>query len=245
MNESKKRGKEAEKITSLIESNKKNKELMNQNLDKIDSFVKKADSINIDQDFKVCFEMKSSKNQKESNIFNEKYESMKKVNEENEILANLLQKKRFGSNLDRIIKQTDNNYLTQETEELNHENSMNKIEIQALNEDDPWVYPNLIVRIKDKDLKNGEFFNKKAKIIHIIDEFVAEIEVIDNNAKMKIDQLLLEPVIPAINSNILILCGENRWKKGKLLEINLKEKFVTVEYNNKQFYIEIKGICKI
>jgi len=243
--EAKKREKESEKITTMIDSNKIKKDQINPINDKKDLITKKADAINLDQEFKFCFEMKSNKQNREGNIFNDKKESNINENQENEVLSNLLQKKRFASNLDRLFKQSDKEFQTQEIEEYNQDNFVNKIEIQSLNEDDPWVHPNLIVRIKDKELKNGEYFNKKAKIIQIIDEFVAELEVLDNKAKIKIDQLLLEAVIPAINSSVIILCGDHKWEKGKLIEINLKEKYVIVEKDNQQLYIAINGICKI
>jgi hypothetical protein len=229
----------------MIDSNKNKKEQINPINDKKDLITKKADAINLDQEFKFSFEMKSNKQNKEGNIFNEKKDSKMNENQENEVLVNLLQKKRIGSNLDRLFKHSDKEFQTQEIEEYNQNNLVIKIEIQNLNEDYPWVHPNLIVRIKDKELKNGEYFNKKAKIIQIIDEFVAELEVLDNKAKIKIDQLLLEAVIPAINSSVIILCGDHKWEKGKLIEINLKEKYVIVEKDNQQLYIAINGICKI
>ena len=92
---------------------------------------------------------------------------------------------------------------------------------------------------------NIKYFNKKAKIINVIDKFLAEIELIDNKNKIRIDQLLIEPIIPAINSNVIILCGTHKWKIGKLTELNIKNKYVKVEINENINYISIRGICKI
>jgi hypothetical protein len=57
-----------------------------------------------------------------------------------------------------------------------------------------WIAEGIIVKIKDKNLP--KYYDKKAKIIKVVSEFVAQIEVLDNNAKMEIDQEFLETVIP-------------------------------------------------
>ena len=159
-------------------------------------------------------------------------------------MTNLLQKKKIGSNLDRLCKKSEKE-SEKEEQLIFSEIKTQKFEIEEINDDEQWIHENLIVKIKDNTLKNGEYFNKKAKIINVIDKFLAEIELIDNKNKIRIDQLLIEPIIPAINSNVIILCGTHKWKIGKLTELNIKNKYVKVEINENINYISIRGICKI
>lgn len=66
--------------------------------------------------------------------------------------------------------------------------------------DFPWVLVGLIVKIKDKELENGKFFNKKGIIISVTDEYVALVQTIDSKEMVKIDQKYLETVIPVFFS---------------------------------------------
>ena len=82
-------------------------------------------------------------------------------------------------------------------------------------------------------------------ILHLINEYLAEIELLENKNKIRIDQQMLEPIIPAINSNVVILCGIYKGKIGKLTELNIKSKYAKVDINEKTHYISLGGICKI
>jgi len=63
-------------------------------------------------------------------------------------------------------------------------------------EDFSWITENIIVKIKDESLPN--YYNQKAKIIKVVEPFLAELEVLNNKTKLQIDQDLLETVIPVI-----------------------------------------------
>ena len=61
-------------------------------------------------------------------------------------------------------------------------------------EDFSWIAENIIVKIKDEALK--KYYNTKAKIIRVVEPFLAEVEVLNTTTKLQIDQDLLETVIP-------------------------------------------------
>ena len=246
--EAKKKKDECDKINNLIQSKKDNDnhEISNSsskrdNID-INKRVPKGENINLEKDFKFIFEIKASKVSKEINIFTDLNNNFKKGEEE--VITNLLQKKRIVSNLDRLFTKSEQD-IAREQELIHQENKTENIDIEQFNVDDPWIEKNYIVRIKDKELKNGEYFNKKAMILHLINEYLAEIELLENKNKIRIDQQMLEPIIPAINSNVVILCGIYKGKIGKLTELNIKSKYAKVDINEKTHYISLGGICKI
>ena len=55
-----------------------------------------------------------------------------------------------------------------------------------------WLLPGLIVKIKDKSL---DFLNKKA-VVRSVEGFAGVVEVIEGGENLKIDQKMLETVIP-------------------------------------------------
>ena len=58
-----------------------------------------------------------------------------------------------------------------------------------------WLLPGLIVKIKDKSL---DFLNKKA-VVRSVEGFAGVVEVIEGGENLKIDQKMLETVIPVSN----------------------------------------------
>ncbi len=71
-----------------------------------------------------------------------------------------------------------------------------EINLVGKNTEFAWLLPNLYVKIKDKNLEEGKVFGKKAKILNIVDNYVAEVGLLENNDVYKIDQKYLETVIP-------------------------------------------------
>lgn len=72
-----------------------------------------------------------------------------------------------------------------------------------------WILPNIFVKIKDKNLEGGKIYGKKGKIRSVFDNYVAEVELLENKDVYKIDQKYLETVIPVKKKTFLI----NKFKK--------------------------------
>ena len=69
-----------------------------------------------------------------------------------------------------------------------------------------------MVKIKDKSLDSGSYYNRKCVIKSIESDYLALVEIIDNGEQIKIDQKFLETVIPVIffllsNKKLFKLCG--------------------------------------
>lgn len=87
------------------------------------------------------------------------------------------------------------------------------------NRRDNWLHPNIIVKVKTKKLGDS-YYNKKAYVKEVIDDFGAIIKLLDTGEKMKIDQTYLETVIPALGRTVLIVNGAYRGELAILSSLN-------------------------
>ena len=85
-----------------------------------------------------------------------------------------------------------------------------------------WRVPNIIVKINAKSL-GDKFYKKKGRIIEVIDDFAALIELNDGSAKIKVDQDDLETVIPNVGRKVIILWGKYSGQEAELVNINTKK----------------------
>jgi len=83
-------------------------------------------------------------------------------------------------------------------------------------EDFSWISENVIVKIKDEALK--KYFNQKAKIVRVVEPFLAEVEILNTTTKLQIDQDLLETVIPQIGNKVKVLKNGPYYGKVAVLE---------------------------
>jgi len=98
-------------------------------------------------------------------------------------------------------------------------NKNGKIEAKPVNdeeEDFSWISENVIVKIKDEALK--KYFNQKAKIVRVVEPFLAEVEILNTTTKLQIDQDLLETVIPQIGNKVKVLKNGPYYGKVAILE---------------------------
>ena len=96
---------------------------------------------------------------------------------------------------------------------------------------DYWLYRDIIVRIINKKLSNGQYYKRKAIVDKVIDKYEAEVEVLESNRKandggdiLRLDQDDLETVIPKeLGEKVRILVGKHRGKKARLLSLNKED----------------------
>jgi DNA/RNA-binding protein KIN17 len=93
---------------------------------------------------------------------------------------------------------------------------------------DYWLYRDIIVRIINKKLSNGQYYKRKAIVDKVIDKYEAEVEVLESSRKandggdiLRLDQDDLETVIPKeLGEKVRILVGKHRGKKARVLSLN-------------------------
>lgn len=131
----------------------------------------------------------------------------------------------------------------------NHEDSEEMEVKDYFDKEEPWINKNLIVRIKDANLSNGDYYDLKAVILRVFDSYLAELKILDLQTVLRIDQEFLQPVLPKVNSAIEILYGIYKGKIGILKEINEYNKTALVDISEDSFdnivNIDLSGICKV
>jgi DNA/RNA-binding protein KIN17 len=265
-NEEIKRNKELSKILSRAneEKNKESKNLnytQNEDLcpeknlsdskdDKIESLVDHEKLKNISIQLKINKSEEIMKKPISGNIF-EQPEFLCKKRNKDEI---------FGMQQENVSTKVsiNNQFNSKEKDNLVMENTKNLLKLKepkSLQEEIdlvniPWIQKKLIVRIKDKDLP---YYNQKAKVETLIDDFVAEVKILNSpDIKIKIDQAYLEPVIPSAgkDSKVMIIFGEFKNILGIIEKIYVEEKhaYVILEDKNKledrKIKLNLKQFCK-
>lgn len=86
--------------------------------------------------------------------------------------------------------------------------------------EDIWIHPGLIVIIKDNDIQNGVLYNKKAKILTCdYPNYIAEVQTVNSQYKLKIDQYYLQPYHPSsIGTLSYIIKGKHKGENGYICE---------------------------
>ena len=158
---------------------------------------------------------------------NNKYHSFKdliKKNENIEIQLDLNDQKVYIQNNNIIelneeekIENEKNIKLEEKEKEEVENNGKNKLE---------WIQEGIIIRIIKE---NSKYYNTKAKVENIMDEYSFSLLTNDNTLHMEFTEDDCETVIPKINEDIIILTGEYKGKLAKLLERDKKNNIVNVQ----------------
>lgn len=122
--------------------------------------------------------------------------------------------KRVTSALDDIIKEQE------EWKAKKAKNGKAKLE--------SWLVPGIVVRVTTKDL-GPTYHNKKAVVEKIPEEFIGLVKMIDTGDLVKLDEAHLQTIVPRIGSQVMILRGLYRERKGTIVEVLEKIEKVAVK----------------
>ncbi|RVE44515.1 hypothetical protein evm_010844 [Chilo suppressalis] len=92
-----------------------------------------------------------------------------------------------------------------------------------------WLCEDIIVKIVTKSL-GDKFYKKKGTIEKVIDKYGAQVKLIDENVKLKLDQNHLETVIPSPGRQVRFVNGAYRGLIGILKDVDTKSFCCQVEY---------------
>jgi len=98
-------------------------------------------------------------------------------------------------------------------------------------EDAPWVAPGLVVKVMNKDLANGKYHKKKGKVL-ATEEYTAALVMIDDGAKLKLDQDYLETVLPSMGNAVRVVRGKYRGEEAELKSIEVDDFACTVKLSS-------------
>jgi len=110
---------------------------------------------------------------------------------------------------------------------------------------DYWLHPEIVVKIINKELYDGQFYGEKARVLELVDRYIAVVQTLETNKKIKFDQSHLETVLPAKGSKIAIVNGAYRGAVGKLIDVKIDKFKAIIEIDNKMIEKDYEDICKI
>ena len=98
----------------------------------------------------------------------------------------------------------------------------------------------------NKDLANGKYHKKKGKVL-ATEEYTAALVMIDDGAKLKLDQDYLETVLPSMGSTVRILRGKHRGQEAELKSIEVDEFACTVTLGSGKVVsgLDYADVCKV
>jgi DNA/RNA-binding protein KIN17 len=87
---------------------------------------------------------------------------------------------------------------------------------------DYWLNTGIVVKILTPKL-GEKYYKKKGVVVEVIDKYCGVVKMLDSGDKLRLDQLHLETVIPALGKSVLMLNGEHRGQTAMLESIDEAE----------------------
>eukprot|EP00048_Salpingoeca_helianthica_P017420 m.237137 g.237137 ORF g.237137 m.237137 type:complete len:411 (+) comp20964_c0_seq1:39-1271(+) len=143
----------------------------------------------------------------------------------------------------------------QRREEESRERERRKEEEESAREKEseerPWIEEGLVVRVLSKTLKDGKFYRQKGTVT-ATEGFVATVKLHEFKATIRIDQDMLETVLPSLDGMVRLLAGPLRGATGRLREIHTDRYCATVKITEPDMHrgkvvedLPYEHICKL
>eukprot|EP01025_Chloroclados_australasicus_P026018 TRINITY_DN2584_c0_g2_i1.p1 TRINITY_DN2584_c0_g2~~TRINITY_DN2584_c0_g2_i1.p1 ORF type:complete len:443 (-),score=49.78 TRINITY_DN2584_c0_g2_i1:340-1602(-) len=168
---------------------------------------------------------------------------------QSDVMKQLKQQKK-ASALDRLMKQDKVIQQQRKLKATNQSGSQmeDKVDNEKEVQDLPWLYEDIVVKIRSPALKKQGYYGKKAVVKRIIDGYVGELEMIEGGSKVRVDQAELETVIPGFGGLVMIVLGNMKGKFGQLISIKQEQFKAEVEIQDESRKIRLfdyEQICKV
>jgi DNA/RNA-binding protein KIN17 len=92
-----------------------------------------------------------------------------------------------------------------------------------------WLHTGIVVKVMNKKVGGGKYYKQKAVVRRVIEDYVAEVKMLDSSDKLRVDQDQLETVIPAVGKTVLIVNGACRGCEAELQQLNVDSFCATVK----------------
>ncbi|CAE7253325.1 Kin [Symbiodinium sp. KB8] len=94
---------------------------------------------------------------------------------------------------------------------------------------EPWLTEGIIVKVMHQDLAGGKYYRKKGKVEKVRKQFTADIRMVESRDLIRLDQEMLETVIPNLGKPVMVVKGQYKGKKGHMRTVDLEAFCVTVQ----------------
>ncbi|KOO25681.1 DNA RNA-binding protein kin17 [Chrysochromulina tobinii] len=105
----------------------------------------------------------------------------------------------------------------------------------------------LVVKCTDKRLQGGAYYKQKGCVEKLVDRYTAHVRMTTSGDLLKLDQEVLETVIPAAGGRVLVVNGAWRGQRGSLEAIDEARFCVRVQLDSGQLLeaVEYEDVCKL
>ena len=93
---------------------------------------------------------------------------------------------------------------------------------------DWWLQEGIVVKVVNKKLKDGKYHKKKGVVQKVRDQYIGEVRMVETRHVLRLDQQMLETVIPKEGGRVRVLQGSYREKDATVRKLNVDEFTVSV-----------------
>jgi len=112
---------------------------------------------------------------------------------------------------------------------------------------EPWLCEGIIVKVMHQDLAGGKYYRKKGKVVRVRQQFAAEIRMVEGRDLIRLDQEVLETVIPNLGKPVMVVKGPFKGKTARMRTVDLEGFCVSVELDDSRVVegLRYDQVCKI
>ena len=126
-----------------------------------------------------------------------------------------------------------------------------KAAVETRSRTDWWLQEGIVVKVINKKLKDGKYHKKKGVVEKVKEQYVGEVRMIDSRHVLRLDQQMLETVIPKVGGRVRILQGSHRTKDATVQNLNVDKFSVSVTVGTAgnetaaQLELPYEDVCKL
>jgi len=112
---------------------------------------------------------------------------------------------------------------------------------------EPWLAAGLVVKVMHQELAKGKYYRKKGKIEKVYDKVMADVRMLESKDLIRIEQELLETVIPNVGKPVRIVKGTHKGWRATMKAVDFEGFCVTVELHDGTIMdgISYDELCKV
>mmetsp|Transcript_99557 Transcript_99557/g.187232 ORF Transcript_99557/g.187232 Transcript_99557/m.187232 type:complete len:439 (-) Transcript_99557:50-1366(-) len=92
-----------------------------------------------------------------------------------------------------------------------------------------WLAAGLVVKVMHQDLADGKFYRKKGKVEKVHDRYTADVRMIEGKSLIRLEQEMLETVIPNVGKPVRIVKGTHKGWRAVMRKVDIEGFCVGVE----------------
>lgn len=111
----------------------------------------------------------------------------------------------------------------------------------------PWLAAGLVVKVMHQDLAGGKYHRKKGRIEKVHDQYTADIRMSDSKDLIRLEQEMLETVIPNVGKTVRVVKGSHKGHRATMRAVDFARFCVTVELEDGTVMegISYSEVCKV